>query len=83
MHGCAQAQVEQWIDYSTLELDAPLMSWILPILGYWDYNQKVEVLSYPAHLFHKQIGTWHIRACYRTDTCLLGCDRKKRQRLRR
>ena len=25
----------------TTELDAPLMSWITPILGYWPYDKKV------------------------------------------
>ena len=25
----------------TTEVDAPLMSWITPILGYWPYDKKV------------------------------------------
>jgi len=33
--------VEQWIDFTTTELDAPLLSWILPILGHWPYDKKV------------------------------------------
>jgi len=39
--GCGQALVEQWIDFTTTELDAPLLSWILPILGHWPYDKKV------------------------------------------
>ena len=38
-----QAQVEQWIDFSTLELDAPLLSWFLPLAGFLEYNKKVLV----------------------------------------
>lgn len=40
--GCGQAQIEQWIDFSTLELDAPLLSWFLPIAGFWDYDKKAS-----------------------------------------
>lgn len=46
MVGCAvsgQALVEQWIDFTTTELDAPLLSWILPILGHWPYDKKVRL----------------------------------------
>jgi len=31
--GCGQALVGQWIDFTTTELDAPLLSWILPNIG--------------------------------------------------
>ena len=37
-----QAQVEQWIDFTTTELDSPLLSWILPLLGHWPYDKKVR-----------------------------------------
>lgn len=37
-----QAVVEQWIEFCTLELDAPLASWIYPIMGYMEYNKKVR-----------------------------------------
>ncbi|KAK9834888.1 hypothetical protein WJX81_006700 [Elliptochloris bilobata] len=37
-----EALVEQWIDFTTTELDAPLLSWILPILGHWPYDKKKE-----------------------------------------
>ena len=36
-----QAQVEQWIDFTTQEIDAPMLSWFLPIIGYMEYNKKV------------------------------------------
>ena len=39
----SQALVEQWIDFTTTELDAPLLSWILPILGHWPYDKKVPL----------------------------------------
>ncbi len=38
---CSQALVEQWIDFTTTELDAPLLSLVLPILGHWPYDKKV------------------------------------------
>ena len=37
-----QAQVEQWIDFTTQEVDAPMLSWFLPIIGYMEYNKKVR-----------------------------------------
>ena len=33
--------MEQWIDFTTTELDAPLLSWVLPLLGHWPYDKKV------------------------------------------
>eukprot|EP01024_Parvocaulis_polyphysoides_P017362 TRINITY_DN1767_c0_g2_i1.p1 TRINITY_DN1767_c0_g2~~TRINITY_DN1767_c0_g2_i1.p1 ORF type:complete len:445 (-),score=82.69 TRINITY_DN1767_c0_g2_i1:181-1371(-) len=36
------ALVEQWIDFSTNEIDAPLMSWIFPLMGFWPYDKKKE-----------------------------------------
>lgn len=33
--------MEQWIDFTTTELDSPLLSWILPLLGHWPYDKKV------------------------------------------
>lgn len=36
-----QALVEQWIEFATGELDAPLASWYYPIAGYMEYNKKV------------------------------------------
>ena len=38
----AQGQVEQWIDFATNELDAPLMSWVLPLAHVWPYDAKVR-----------------------------------------
>ena len=35
--------MEQWIDFTTTELDAPLLSWVLPILGHWPYDKKVQL----------------------------------------
>ena len=40
-----QAQVEQWIDFTTQEIDAPMLSWFLPIIGYMEYNKKVRPLQ--------------------------------------
>jgi hypothetical protein len=36
-----QAFVESWIDFSTNEVDAPLMSWALPYFGHLPYDKKV------------------------------------------
>ena len=36
-----QGQVEQWIDFTTQEIDAPMLSWFLPIMGFMEYNKKV------------------------------------------
>ena len=36
-----QGQVEQWIDFTTQEIDAPMLSWFLPIIGFMEYNKKV------------------------------------------
>lgn len=36
-----QGQVESWIDFTTQEVDAPMLSWFLPIIGYMEYNKKV------------------------------------------
>ena len=37
-----QGQVEQWIDFTTQGIDAPMLSWFLPIIGFMEYNQKVS-----------------------------------------
>ena len=34
--------MEQWIDFTTQEIDAPMLSWFLPILGYMEYNKKAS-----------------------------------------
>lgn len=38
-----QAHVEQWIDFSTTEVDAPLCSWLYPVLypSHFPHDQKV------------------------------------------
>nr|GFA84460.1 elongation factor 1-gamma-like [Tanacetum cinerariifolium] len=36
------AQIEQWIAFSSFELDANLRGWVLPRLGYADYIKPVE-----------------------------------------
>lgn len=38
-----QGRVEQWIDSISNDVDAPLMSWILPLMGIWSYDKKVRV----------------------------------------
>ena len=35
-------QVEMWIDVSTNEIDAPLNSWVLPIIGVWPKDAAKE-----------------------------------------
>lgn len=42
---CLQAQIEQWIEFSTLEIDPPLCSWYYPIAGYFPFDKKVRALS--------------------------------------
>ena len=34
--------IEQWIDFCTNEIDAPLLSWVLPLQGVWPYNKAKE-----------------------------------------
>lgn len=34
--------IEQWIDFCTNEIDAPLLSWVLPLKGVWPYNKAKE-----------------------------------------
>lgn len=36
-----QAHVEQWIDFSTTAVDAPLCSWVYPLLGFMPFDKKV------------------------------------------
>ncbi|KAI3710896.1 hypothetical protein L2E82_40692 [Cichorium intybus] len=36
------AQIEQWIDFSTLELDANMRGWVMPRFGYATYIKPVE-----------------------------------------
>ena len=36
-----QGLVDAWIDYSTCEIDAPLMSWLLPLMHIMDFNKQV------------------------------------------
>lgn len=36
------AKIEQWIDFFTGEVDAPLLSWVLPLLHVWPYDKKKE-----------------------------------------
>lgn len=42
----AQAMVEQWIDFSTTSLDAPIASWVLPMIfpGAYPYDKKARIL---------------------------------------
>ncbi len=39
-----QAQVEQWIDFSTISIDAPVQSWVYPLLmpQAFPYDKKVR-----------------------------------------
>ena len=36
-----QAHVEQWIDFTTTAVDAPLCSWVYPLMGYFPFDKKV------------------------------------------
>ncbi|KAK1414682.1 hypothetical protein QVD17_30432 [Tagetes erecta] len=35
-------QIQQWIDFSTFEIDENLRGWFIPRLGYWNYIKSVE-----------------------------------------
>ena len=37
-----QGQVEQWIDFSSLEIDSKLMGWLYPRFGYANYIAPVS-----------------------------------------
>lgn len=39
---CAQAQIEQWIEFTTHEIDPPMCSWYYAIAGYYPYNKQVR-----------------------------------------
>ncbi|KAK8961988.1 Elongation factor 1-gamma 1 [Platanthera guangdongensis] len=39
------AQIEQWIDFSTFEIDAHIGRWIFPRLGFAPYNAQTEELA--------------------------------------
>lgn len=38
---CMQALIEEWIELLTSDLQAPLDSWYLPLVGVWSYDKKV------------------------------------------
>ena len=42
LHGL-QARIEQWIEFSTHDIDAPLQSWVLPVRGRMPYDKKVPL----------------------------------------
>ena len=59
-----QAQVEQWIDFTTQEVDAPMLSWFLPIIGYMEYNKKVCPLQqYLSLSLHQDCSRKKIACC--------------------
>ena len=41
----SQAQIEQWIEFTTHEIDPPMCSWYYAIAGYYPYNKQVRGLS--------------------------------------
>lgn len=41
----SQAQIEQWIEFSTHEIDPPLCSWYYAVAGYFPYEKKVSLPS--------------------------------------
>ncbi|KAK9908313.1 hypothetical protein WJX75_005835 [Coccomyxa subellipsoidea] len=62
------AVVEQWIEFCTLELDAPLASWIYPIMGYMEYNKKKEEAAIA--MLKKNLGV--LNTYLATHTYLVG-----------
>jgi elongation factor 1-gamma len=62
------AFVESWIDYSTNEVDAPLMSWALPYYGHLPYDKKKEMAAQEA--LKKSLGT--LDAYLQSHTYLVG-----------
>ena len=38
-----QALIEEWIELLTSDLQAPLDSWYLPLVGVWSYDKKVAL----------------------------------------
>lgn len=38
-----QAHIEQWIDFASLEIDANIMRWIVPRLGFSVYLPPVRI----------------------------------------
>lgn len=59
-----QAQVEQWIDFTTQEIDAPMLSWFLPIIGYMEYNKKVCSLQrYLSLSLHQDVAERKFACC--------------------
>ena len=84
-----QAQVEQWIDFTTTELDAPLLSWILPLLGHWPYDKKVlqsrahctqhnvpgQLSPSPDVVCSPSFQTWSVRAAWLQNSSVkASCD---------
>lgn len=41
-----KALVDAWIDFSTRELDAPLLSLYLPLLNVWHYDKQVLLVGW-------------------------------------
>lgn len=39
------AHVDQWCDFTTGEIDAPLLSWYLPIAGIWPHSAEKEAAA--------------------------------------
>ena len=39
------AHVDQWVDFTTGEIDAPLLSWYLPIAGIWPHSAEKEAAA--------------------------------------
>jgi hypothetical protein len=31
-----------WIDYSSNEIDAPMSSWLYPLMGIWPFDKKAR-----------------------------------------
>lgn len=50
-----QALVDSWIDYSTTEIDIPLLSWVYPYGGIAPYDKKVRAPAVP-HQAARSIG---------------------------
>jgi len=62
-----QAQIEQWIEFSTHDIDAPLQSWVMPVRGRLPYDKKVPPQHDRAQGCHH---SWQLMALFEgSDVC--------------
>ncbi|GJY23688.1 elongation factor 1-gamma-like protein, partial [Tanacetum coccineum] len=61
-------QIEQWIDFSSFELDGNLRGWVLPRLGYANYIKPVE----ESYIANTKRGLTALNTHLATHTFLVG-----------